>query len=180
MVKNTTNGSISGLRTTQRRSDDPPESIAGQDVLWAGGTYYDKIEFVLQDPGGETISRLLVRASGTEEINRIYIESSDEQVLRAIKQAALDRLNGLIIEDIGNAANHHDLSDRVAATGMTFMTESGRARYFDAVRERMDALAAAEGVEPVTIYRRVLHLLTLGMDRERERQIPPLWRANTR
>ncbi|NOQ29408.1 MAG: hypothetical protein GQ566_04810 [Methanosarcinales archaeon] len=146
--------------------DDPPESIAGQDVLWAGGTYYDKIEFVLQDPGGETISRLLVRASGTEEINRIYIESSDEQVLRAIRQAALDRLNGLIIEDIGNAANHHDLAGMVAATGMTFMTESDRARYFDAVRARMDALAAAEGEEPVTIYRRVLHLLTLGMDRD--------------
>jgi len=86
--------------------------------------------------------------------------------LRAIKQAALDRLNGLIIEDIGNAANHHDLSDRVAATGMTFMTESDRARYFDAVGARMGALAAAEGVEPVTIYRRVLHLLTLGMDRD--------------
>jgi hypothetical protein len=71
--------------------DDPPESIAGQDVLWAGGTYHDKVEFILQDPGGETISRLLVRASGTEEINRIYIESSDEQILRAIRQDALGR-----------------------------------------------------------------------------------------
>ncbi|MEA1893846.1 MAG: hypothetical protein U9N36_01340, partial [Euryarchaeota archaeon] len=60
--------------------DLPPESIAGQDVLWTGGTYYDKVEFVLQDPGRGTISRLLVRASGTEEINRIYIESSGEQV----------------------------------------------------------------------------------------------------
>ncbi len=30
--------------------DDPPELIAGQDVLWAGGTYHDKVEFVLQDP----------------------------------------------------------------------------------------------------------------------------------
>ncbi|MBA1342465.1 MAG: hypothetical protein C5S52_02585 [ANME-2 cluster archaeon] len=146
--------------------EDPPESIAEQDVLWAGGTYHDKVEFVLQDPGRETISRLLVRASGTEEINRIYIESSDEQVLRAIRQAALDRLNELIIEDVGTAANHHDLSDRVASTGMTFMTESDRKRYFDAVRARMDALAAKEGVEPVTIYRRVLHLLTLGMDRD--------------
>ncbi|NOQ29343.1 MAG: hypothetical protein GQ566_04470, partial [Methanosarcinales archaeon] len=146
--------------------DDPPESIAGQDVLWAGGTYHDKVEFVLQDPGGETISRLLVRASGTEEINRIYIESSDEPVLHGIRQAAIDRLNELIIEDVGNAANHHDLADRIASTGMTFMSGSDRGRYFDAVRERMDALAAKGGEEPVAIYRRVLHLLTLGMDRD--------------
>lgn len=146
--------------------DSPPEYIAGQKVLWAGGTYHDKVEFVLQDPGGEAISRLLVRASGTEEINRIYLESSDEQVLQVLRQAALDRLNELIIADVGNSANHHDLAGMVASTGMTFMTESDRERYFDAVRVRMDALAAMEGVEPITIYRRVLHLLTLGIDRD--------------
>jgi hypothetical protein len=75
-------------------------------------------------------------------------------------------LNELIIEDVGNAANHHDLAGRIASTGMTFMTESDREQYFDAVRARMDALAAKEGEEAVAIYRRVLHLLTLGIDRD--------------
>lgn len=146
--------------------DNPPEYIAGQQVLWAGGTYHDKVEFVLENPDTGTISRLLVRASGTEEINRIYIESNDEQVLHAIRQEALDRLNWLIIEDIGDAANYFDLADRIAATGMTFMAESDREKYFDAVRKRMDLLAAREHEEPVAIYRKVLHLLTLEMDRD--------------
>jgi phosphomannomutase len=152
--------------------DNPPESIAGQKVLWAGGTYHDKVEFVLQnlDTGTDTstavISRLLVRASGTEEINRIYIESSDKKILDALRQAALDRLNGLIVEDVGSAASHFDLADRVASTGMTFMTEPDRERYFDAVKRRMDALASEKGEEPAAVYRRVLHLLTLGMDRD--------------
>ncbi len=152
--------------------DNPPESIAGQKVLWAGGTYHDKVEFVLQsqdtgtDTGTTVISRLLVRASGTEEINRIYIESSDKKILDALKQAALDRLNELIVEDVGSAASHFDLADKVASTGMTFMTEPDRERYFDAVKRRMDALAAEKGEEPAAVYRRVLHLLTLGMDRD--------------
>ncbi|MCD6207431.1 MAG: hypothetical protein J7J06_05485 [Methanosarcinales archaeon] len=149
--------------------DNPPEEIAGQKVLWAGGTYHDKVEFVLQGQkkdGSETISRLLVRASGTEEINRIYIESGDEPTLGAIRRFALDRLNDLIAEDIGAAANYHDLSDRIASTGMTFMTEPARERYFDLVRAKMDALAALEHVDPITIYRRVLRLLTLEMDRD--------------
>ncbi len=155
--------------------DNPPEFIAGQRVLWAGGTYHDKVEFVLQshqsrdtrtDADTAIVSRLLVRASGTEEINRIYIESSDKAILDALRQASLDRLNELIVEDVGSAASHFDLADRVASTGMTFMTESGRERYFDAVKQRMDVLAAEAGEEPVTIYRRVLHLLTLGMDRD--------------
>ncbi len=150
--------------------DCPPESIAGQKVLWAGGTYHDKVEFVLEGPGPgpgpDTISRLLVRASGTEEINRIYIESGDETTLRAIMQVTLDRLNDLIIEDIGNARSYHGLADRIASTGMTFMTESDRNRYFAAVRKKMDVLAAREHESPIVIYRRVLRLLTLEMDRD--------------
>lgn len=144
--------------------DNPPEYIAGQKVLWAGGTYHDKVEFVLQSP--DIISRLLVRASGTEEINRIYIESSDGTVLDAIRQNVLDRLNDLIIEDIGSAANHYDLADRIASTGMTFMAEMDKKRYFDAVKQRMDVFASREHEEPIMIYRRVFHLLTLGMDRD--------------
>jgi len=107
-----------------------------------------------------------VRASGTEEINRIYIESGDETTLRAIMQATLDRLNDLIIEDVGNAMSYYGLADRIASTGMTFMAESDRTRYFAAVQRRMDVLAARENESPVAIYRRVLRLLTLEMDRD--------------
>ncbi|HIE32407.1 MAG TPA: hypothetical protein EYP67_08570 [Methanosarcinales archaeon] len=148
--------------------DNPPEYIAGQKVLWAGGTYHDKVEFVLQsqDTGTAVISRLLVRASGTEEINRIYIESSDKEITGTLRQAALDRLNELIVEDVSSAASHFDLADKVASTGMTFMAEPDKERYFDAVKQRMEALAAEKGEEPAAVYRRVLHLLTLGMDRD--------------
>jgi phosphomannomutase len=99
--------------------DNPPASIARQKVLWAGGTYHDKVEFVLQSPGGgadagtAVISRLLVRASGTEEINRICIECSDKTITDALRQASLDRLNDLIVEDVGSAASQFDLADRV-------------------------------------------------------------------
>ena len=72
----------------------------------------------------------------------------------------------MIVEDVGSAASHFDLADRVASTGMTFMTEPDRERYFDAVKRQMDVIAVEAGEEPVEIYRKVLHLLTLGMDRD--------------
>ena len=32
--------------------DNQPESITGQKVPWAGAQYHNKVEFVLQSPGG--------------------------------------------------------------------------------------------------------------------------------
>ena len=82
--------------------DNPPHEIAGQKVLWVGGTRYDKVECILESQGSgpSVISRLLVRASGTEDIVRVYMESGSENLLQILEKYVLDRINNLVLKDI--------------------------------------------------------------------------------
>lgn len=148
--------------------DDPPEEIVEQKVLWVGGTRYDKIEFILLGIKSDSpvISRLLIRASGTEEMNRVYIESNNEEILKEIENFILNRLNNLILKDIVSTTNYYDLADKIASNGVTFMSEIDKMKYFEVVKQKMDELANFQGIEPIEIYRRVLKLLTIEIDRD--------------
>lgn len=148
--------------------NDPQEEIAGQKVLWVGGTRYDKIEFILLGAKSDSpiISRLLIRASGTEEMNRVYIESGNEEILKKIENFILNRLNNLILEDIASTKNYYDLAEKIASNGVTFMSENDKKEYFEAIKQKMDELANLQGIEPIEIYRNVLKLLTIEMDRD--------------
>ena len=148
--------------------DKPPHEIAGQKVLWVGGTRYDKVECILesQESGPLAIIRLLIRASGTEDIVRVYMESGSENLLQVLEKYVLDRINNLVIKDIHATKNYYELAEKVASNGLSFMDESIRAEYFEHVRRKMDELADLKEMMPVEIYREVLNQLTLLMDRD--------------
>lgn len=148
--------------------DSPPREIAGQKVLWVGGTCYDKVECILEGHGSGTsvISRLLVRSSGTEDIVRVYMESGSEYLLQILENYVLGRINDLVLMDIDSSQNYYELAEKVAANGLSFMDEFSRQEYFEHVTGKMDKLANARGIEPIELYRIVLKLLTVDMDRD--------------
>ncbi len=148
--------------------DNSPHEIAGQKVLWVGGTRYDKVECILESQGlgASVISRLLVRASGTEDIVRIYLESGSENLLQILENYVLNRINYLVLIDIDSSQNYYELTEKVSANGLSFMDEHMRAEYFEHVKGKMDRLANTRGIEPIELYRVALKLLTIDMDRD--------------
>lgn len=148
--------------------DNPPQEIAGQEVLWVGGTRYDKVECILSrsKSGSSVISRLLVRASGTEDIVRVYMESGSEEMLIKLENYVIDRINNLVLKDIDATKNYYELAEKVASNGLSFMNGSTRVDYFEHVRRKMDKLANAREMRHEEVYREVLKQLTLLMDRD--------------
>lgn len=146
--------------------DSPPHEIAGQKVLWVGGTRYDKIECILSSFESPIISRLLVRASGTEDIVRVYMESDSEELLLKLKVCILNRINNLIFKDLDSTNGYYELAEKVAANGLSFMNEIDREKYFNHVERKMNELANAKDISPKKIYREVFKQLTLLMDRD--------------
>jgi phosphomannomutase len=148
--------------------DRPPREIAGQKVLWVGGTRYDKVECILEGHGSgpSVISRLLVRSSGTEDIVRIYMESGSENLLQILEKYVLDRINNLVLMDIDSSQNYYELAEKVAANGLSFMDEFSRLEYFEHVRLKMEKLSYIFGMRPEEIQRDVFRQLTLLMDRD--------------
>jgi phosphomannomutase len=148
--------------------DNPPREIAGQKVLWVGGTRFDKVECILFISQSESpiISRLLVRASGTEDMIRVYMESDSEELLLKLENYVLNRIKCLIFKDIDTTNNYYELAEKVASNGLSFMNEWIRVEYFLHVKRKIDDLANAKEIRPEEIYREVLKQLTLLMDRD--------------
>lgn len=147
----------------------PPSKVAEQKVIWVGGTRYDKVELILMDTtsNDQIISRLTIRASGTEEMNRVYIESSNDTILNKLGSFILNEIHSLIIKDIRCSANYYELADKISSNGLTFMDEHMRASYFEAIRQRMDELAESQGItDKRELYRRILKFLSIYIDRD--------------
>ncbi|MBM3241579.1 hypothetical protein FJZ31_35305 [Candidatus Poribacteria bacterium] len=75
--------------------DNPPEQIADLKVIYLGGVRYDLVETILEDEKTGKRSYLIIRASGTELLNRIYTESWSEEERRKIEKAVSDKLESL-------------------------------------------------------------------------------------
>lgn len=148
--------------------DSPPREIVGQEVLWVGGTRFDKVECILSPSNSDlsVFGRVLVRASGTEDIVRVYMEYNEEESLEKLEKYVIDRINNLVLKDIDKTENYYELAEKIASNGLSFMNERTRVKYFEHVRKKMDALAKARGLKPEEIYREVLKQLTLQMDRD--------------
>lgn len=116
---------------------NPLKEFAGQKIVWTGGTLFDKVEVIMISQEG-VVSRLVIRASGTENMNRAYIETKDKDILEKLKTEFVRKLNSLIFEDVLQSKNVYDLSEKIASTGMTFMDEETRKRYFEKVKEKID------------------------------------------
>jgi phosphomannomutase len=91
-------------------------ALAGLQVVYAGGIRYDFVELRLRDTQGSDQHYLRVRASGTEPINRIYIESSDRNIAQRLIQTALERLAELSAAEIQNAHSEWRLADILSAS----------------------------------------------------------------
>jgi len=107
---------------------DLPESgedpkVAGMAIAYLGGIRYDVAEMQLKDANGDDRYQLRVRASGTEPINRVYVESKDPQQGKVIMQAALAKLEELTIAEIRKAYSEWRLVDMLAQTRLTEKTK---------------------------------------------------------
>jgi phosphomannomutase len=97
--------------------------VAGMDIAFLGGIRYSVAEMQLRDEEGDERYQLRVRASGTEPINRIYVESKDPERGRAIMDAALEKLESLTIEEIRKAYSIWRLVDMLSQTRLTEKTK---------------------------------------------------------
>jgi phosphomannomutase len=96
------------------RSDDDA-ALSGLEVVYRGGVRYDLAELQLRR-GDDTRHFLRVRMSGTEPINRFYVESSDRGIARSLLQAATSRLEECIADQIDRAGSEWRLADILAYT----------------------------------------------------------------
>ena len=91
-------------------------TFAGLPVIYAGGIRYDFVDFQLRDAQGGTQHYLRVRASGTEPINRIYVESSDPEIAKRLMETALQRLEELSAAEVRKAYSEWRLTEILLAT----------------------------------------------------------------
>lgn len=95
----------------------PAESTwADLPVVYAGGIRYDFAQLQLRDPEGDDQHFLRVRASGTEPINRIYVESSNPEIAKRLMATAWRRLEELSASEIRKAHSEWRLADILSAT----------------------------------------------------------------
>lgn len=85
-------------------------------VVYAGGIRYDFVEIQLRDEDGDDQHYLRVRASGTEPINRIYVESSDPEIAQGLMQMGLRKLEQLSAVEIEKADTHWRLAEILSVT----------------------------------------------------------------
>jgi len=103
------------------KSSENPQ-VAGMEIAYLGGIRYDVAEMQLRDAEGDERYQLRVRASGTEPINRVYVESKDPQLGKKLMDAALERLEILTVEEIHKAYSEWRLVDMLSQTRMTDKT----------------------------------------------------------
>jgi phosphomannomutase len=103
------------------KSEKP--QVAGMGIAYLGGIRYDVAEMQLQDADGDDRYQLRVRASGTEPINRVYVESADPEQGKIIMEAALAKLEALTIVEIRKAYSQWRLVDMLSQTRLTEKTQ---------------------------------------------------------
>jgi phosphomannomutase len=84
------------------------------DVIYAGGVRYDLAEIQLRDQQGNNRHFLRIRASGTEPINRVYVESSNIRTAKTLLDSVLARLERISIDHINNASSEWVLAETLA------------------------------------------------------------------
>jgi hypothetical protein len=90
--------------------------LGGLDIYYLGGTRYDMVEIFLEDARYGKKHFLRVRASGTEPIVRIYIESAAEDAVGRLLDIVLSRLDAINTKTIEEAYSVEYLADLLANT----------------------------------------------------------------
>ena len=90
--------------------------MAGLGIRYLGGVRYDNVETILVDPKTGERSYLIVRASGTEPLVRIYTEGPSEAKCKEIEREVLGTLERLYVEGVRTAASIYQLADMLIVT----------------------------------------------------------------
>ncbi len=98
--------------------------IAGLTVDYLGGIRYELVEMQLRDESGDDHHYLRMRASGTEPINRIYIESSNLETGQKMMKEVLRRLELITMDVLAQAHSPWHLVDMLTQTTMTADTNT--------------------------------------------------------
>lgn len=99
--------------TTHHTKDN---KFAGLEIIFLGGIRYDIAEVQLKDKTGNDQHFLRVRASGTEPINRVYIESSDPTIAKKLMDETLAILEDLSIQQVKASETKWRLIDILSQT----------------------------------------------------------------
>ncbi|MDI9565664.1 MAG: hypothetical protein QM230_02420 [Chloroflexota bacterium] len=136
--------------------------IAGMGIAFLGGIRYEVAEMQLKDAEGDERYQLRVRASGTEPINRVYVESKDPLQGKVIIDAALDQLETLTIQEICAAYSQWRLVDMLSQT-----------RFTEKTCQAVQATIAARGWPVAELKVKLLTLM--GALEARNRKIAAVW-----
>ena len=136
--------------------------VAGMGIAFLGGIRYEVAEMQLKDAEGDERYQLRVRASGTEPINRVYVESKDPLQGKVIIDAALDQLETLTIQEICAAYSQWRLVDMLSQT-----------RFTEKTCQAVQATIAARGWPVAEIKVKLLTLM--GALEARNRKIAAVW-----
>jgi phosphomannomutase len=93
--------------------------IAGLKIDYLGGIRYELVEMQLSDESGNDHYYLRMRASGTEPINRVYIEAADLQTGQRMMAEVLTKLEEITAKVLRDARSAWHLVDMLAQAQLT-------------------------------------------------------------
>ena len=96
--------------------------VAGLKIDYLGGIRYELVETQLSDESGNDHYYLRMRASGTEPINRVYIEAADLQTGQRMMKEVLGVLEDITREVLSNAHSPWHLVDMLSQSQLTPLT----------------------------------------------------------
>ncbi len=96
--------------------------VAGLKIDYLGGIRYEFVEMQLSDESGEDHYYLRMRASGTEPINRVYIEAANLQTGQRMMEEVLGVLENITEEVLRDAHSPWHLVDMLAQSKLTPLT----------------------------------------------------------
>lgn len=139
--------------------------VAGLDVTYAGGTRYDLVEMRLRDANGDNRHYLRMRASGTEPINRIYIESSKPELAQQMMQEVLDKLTSLTVEMIRSIETEWRLAELLTT-----------AAYNEVVLAAIKDTLIVRGWQPAVLAEKIQRMVAWeGCLEQRNRRMARKW-----
>ncbi len=93
--------------------------IAGLKVDYLGGIRYELVEMQLSDESGDDHYYLRMRASGTEPINRIYIEAANLETGQRMMWETLNKLEEITVSVLRKAHSPWHLADMLAQSQLS-------------------------------------------------------------
>jgi phosphomannomutase len=97
--------------------------VAGLNIDYLGGIRYELVEMQLNDQSGNDHYYLRMRASGTEPINRVYIEAADLQVGQRMMAEVLKKLEDITADTLRKAHSPWHLVDMLCQSRLSDRTE---------------------------------------------------------